>query len=90
MRVWAIVSDGQGRDFDTLFRTEVSGELGYLVDAPDTADVITSFDELDFGKGSAVETVAERYEPAWSSTDDEQVLWLESHLDRVFADSANT
>jgi hypothetical protein len=29
-----------------------------------------------------VKTVSEGYEPAWSSTDDEEVLWLKSHLEQ--------
>lgn len=52
------------------------------MDVPDAADIVMSFDELYFGERSAVETVSERYEPAWSSTDDEQVLWLKSHLEQ--------
>lgn len=45
---------------------------------PDATDIVMSFDKLDFCECSTIETVAERYEPAWSSTDDEEVLWLES------------
>jgi hypothetical protein len=60
------------------------------MDVPDAADIVMSFDELHFGERSAVETVSERYEPAWSSTDDEQVHWLKSHqVGAIFADSAN-
>jgi hypothetical protein len=52
------------------------------MDVPDAADVVVSFDELYFSERSAVETVSQRYEPTWSSTDDKQVLWLKSHLEQ--------
>lgn len=83
MRVWTIVSDNWGRGFDTFkdgFVLQALSGLEYMMDIPDAAYVVTSFDELDFGERSVVETVTERYEPAWSSTNDEQVLWSESHF----------
>jgi hypothetical protein len=48
-------------------------------DAPDTTNVILSFDELYLAEGSTVETVAQRHQSARSSTDDEYSLRLEGH-----------
>jgi len=48
-------------------------------DAPNTTDVILSFDELYLAEGSTVETVAQRHQSTRSSTDDEYSLRLEGH-----------
>lgn len=57
-------------------------------DAPDTTDVILSFDELYLAEGSTMETVAQRHQSTRSSADDEYSLRLEGHRNNYEFDRA--